>query len=424
MRLFSSNSRPAEPPTVKPRLLRLVLMLALAIAVMRQLQEPQFFQALFPGLSDRPTLTPENLAALTTGQPLLVAEPSDRAGGDGAAADPRLRQQVAQTLRQLSDSDIIALIGELAARWPALTSSAAQSARPESPAESDLPGTVPDAVPDGESDADAASVWSEDWVRQLDRAYQLAIDGEAAEGSIVPPRWGDAAVLTALQDAVDDWLIDRTSAAAVWTGNDRLAFYRLLTGPLPKRRTAAASQASAVSLIQQPEAYLHRRVVLPGTVARSIRHDQPVDPPADSPFALSGYWEVWIRPDDGSARPVVIYTADVPAAIADVGADSFEPVGPDVLVDGVYLKRIAYQSQAGRELAPAIVGDLHLVQAAVVPPPADNSTSPPSAGSWWLILLGTATFGIALAGWLGWQANRARTRARRLRARQQQPLDL
>jgi hypothetical protein len=261
-------------------------------------------------------------------------------------------------------------------------------------------------------------VLSEEWSDRLDDAFIRAgqsSDNLSGENATEPPEWTAAPILSRLQSALDRWAIARVDPAAVWKGVDTLGFYRLLEDGPGRRPDDAASRTSITSLVQQPDVYLRRRVVLPASVARAIRRTA-----AKNPFGVQDYWEVWLRPRDGSERPFVMFTREVSTAIAAIGPDAALTEGPPVWVDGVFLKRIAYQSSLGRELAPAIVGIVH-------EPSSDSSNLPaartsPSSTEGWLLVAFSAVIGFSAAALVFFQSGKAIARSRALRQKTRPPV--
>lgn len=361
-------------------LMRLILAMVLVIAVMRQVGNPRIYEAFFttPGDDIAAQVVPITTRnASQPGRSSLPDASSDEASQldlDKAAAVrfEQLSLQLDQMLVALGDeksAELMTLLGQ----WRAA--------------------------------GIQAQAFGQDWTDRLDEAFIQA--SQLAVGAIEPLNWNSPGTMGMLQSALDRWVIARVDPAAVWKGVDTLGFYRLLEDDPQRRPDDAASRTSVTSLIQQPDVYLRRRVILPASVARAIRHTA-----ANNPFGVEQYWEVWLRPRDGSERPLVAFTRDVSQALAAIPSDSALTEGPQVWVDGVFLKRIAYQSSLGRELAPAIVGSLHepatsnILQAAA--PPAS-----PSQG-WWLVAI-SALLGCLAAALIFFQSGKTLARSRALR---------
>jgi hypothetical protein len=366
-------------------LMRLVLAMILVIAVMRQAGNPRIYEAFFP---------PSGVDTVAKA-PATMPIPIARLGGDGVingdgvpgiALDKTISGRLDQTLVELGDEQAAELMTQLG-RWRT-------AGGVETP------------------------VLSEEWSDRLDDAFIRAgqsSDNLSGENASEPPEWTAAPILSRLQSALDRWAIARVDPAAVWKGVDTLGFYRLLEDDPGRRPDDAASRTSITSLVQQPDVYLRRRVVLPASVARAIRRTA-----AKNPFGVQDYWEVWLRPRDGSERPFVMFTREVSTAIAAIGPDAALTEGPPVWVDGVFLKRIAYQSSLGRELAPAIVGIVH-------EPSSDSSNLPaartsPSSTEGWLLVAFSAVIGFSAAALVFFQSGKAIARSRALRQKTRPPV--
>jgi hypothetical protein len=168
-----------------------------------------------------------------------------------------------------------------------------------------------------------------------------------------------------LQRALDDRYWTETSDATVWQPQDVIPFYRALEkmqrisvsaegqtlSERIKRDHEVATQVGFASLADQPAAYRGKRVVIDGTVARveEVKAE-------DNPFGIRQLWLVWLRPMDGSERPVMGYVTSLPKTLeAFVGQADIQ--GNQWLrLDGIFLRRQLYRSVKGSELAPVIAG--------------------------------------------------------------------
>ncbi len=401
--LYSRHSRRAKGKSPHRLLVRLILAMILVVAVMRQAGNPRIYEAFFspPGV--------DTASQISTIVPLPTARP----GGDGVLIgdgppDIDLNQQLADRMEKMMralanqlDQMLVLLGNEQTAEL--MTHLGQWRTAGRAPVD---PGA------DDSSERIELPVLSTEWADRLDTAFVQA--GQSAEDPIEPLDWTAAPVVPLLQPALDRWAIARVDPAAVWKGVDTLGFYRLLEDDPSRRPDDAASRTSVISLVQQPEVYLRRRVVLPASVARVIRR-----PAAKNPFGVQQYWEVWLRPRDGSERPFVMFTREVSTAIAAIGGDSALTDGPQVWVDGIFLKRIAYQSSLGRELAPAIVGTVY-------EPSSESSNLPvaasaPSSTQGWLLVVFSAVIGFSAAALIFFQSGKAIARSRALRQKLRPP---
>ena len=343
------------------RLLRLVLAMVLVILVMRQAANPRIYEVFFAA----PPTAPD---ALTAGGNPSGSLPAANGDVGEAAAAPTPQHQAA------SDQTIAALDAATNGRLMQVLAEARAAGR--LPDRADLP---------------------QDLLTTLEAAAR-----EAGRSGPEPVHWA------ALQESLDRWALQRVDPAAVWKAVDALAFYRLLEDPAPtwlSRQNGV--QASVTALLQQPDAYRHRRIVVPATVARAIQR-----PAAENPFGVNDYWELWLRPRDGSDHPLVLFTREVTPEIAQVPADAALLDGPAVWTDGVYLKRLAHRSAAGGELSPALVGKIHPLAAEVAAAPVEPA--PPAPGGWWLVGL-AALIGCSAALLIAVQNRRQANRLRALR---------
>ena len=156
-----------------------------------------------------------------------------------------------------------------------------------------------------------------------------------------------------------------------------------------------------------------------GRVARSQRIDA-----AQNEFGIAEYWQLWIRPAAGADRPLIAIVPTVPGDVAAVGPAASDANGPTVIVVGRFLKRLAYQSGIGADLAPVVVGKL--VAASPVPrgdaatvADADSQIGKPAL---WLLVALSTIGGLSLAGLAMWRTSATAKRTRQLRrSRNQSP---
>jgi hypothetical protein len=385
--LYRQRGRRSVGNSPQRRLLRLLLAMALVIAVMRQAGNPRIYELFF-------SAPPNNVdtaaaGALGSGHRVVTIASTTAGRSDEPAAETLPLDRTVAALDEATIKQLIATLADERRR-----------------------------VPTDQHDRDTLAL-PPDLIQRLNQAAQSAGDiGPSADierSDIDPPDmdWSDGVLVQRLQAALDRWAIDRLDPGAIWKDSDTLAFYRLLEDPAPAwLRQQTAAGAGVTSLLQQPEIYLHGRVTLPGSVARAIRRDAAVNP-----FGVSEYWELWLRPRDGSEQPLVFFTASVPEEIARIDATASLPDGPPVWVDGLFIKRLAYQSAEGRQLTPAIVGSLFPMQSSQAAQPAITAQpgQSPSQPSIWTLLALSALVGITISLLIYYQTRKAALRMRALR---------
>lgn len=208
--------------------------------------------------------------------------------------------------------------------------------------------------------------------------------------------------------------MDRVVDGSAWRGDDFDAFYRVLD---LCRRDAAMPDATVVGvvpLLQQPDVFRGRVVSLAGTVARSEKM-----PARQNDFGIESYWQLWLRPTGGADRPIVAIVTEVPDAVAAVGPDASAENGPAVNVVGVFIKRLAYRSAAGADLAPVVIGRLDRASMInAVASSTSNNIDPDTAGvptklGW--VALAACLIGVTIAGFVSWRMSVMTRRGRTLR---------
>lgn len=214
-----------------------------------------------------------------------------------------------------------------------------------------------------------------------------------------------AALLAALDDAAAGRVVD----GSVWRSPDFDRFYRCLdqANQIP---TQGIASTGVIPLLQQPDVFLNQLVTVHGTVARAEKRDA-----RNNPFGIESYWQLWLRPADGADRPLVVIVPNVPELVAAVGADANNEEGPPVTIVGRFLKRLAYKSSIGADLAPVVVGRMtHAPVVATQMLPENNSTA--NGGRMWLLVAAAIVFGVGLALLLMWRTGVTASQARELRS--------
>jgi hypothetical protein len=112
----------------------------------------------------------------------------------------------------------------------------------------------------------------------------------------------------------------------------------------------------------------------------------------------------------------VAIVPDIPESVASVGSDATKLEGPDIVVVGKFLKRLAYQSGMGADLAPVIVGQITM--APISQDELDRRTDSAASGktvSVWLPILLACLIGLASAAIVMWRTSASARRSRELR---------
>jgi len=408
--LYRRHPRRQGSKSAHSRLLRLGLAMVLVVVVMRQAGNPRIYEIFFTDPTGNSS-SPWPPASSTN---RIVGATASKTAAHAAPLNQPMVAQIARTLATLDDHYVDELMTLMAAARTSQRDQSTQNAA-QSPADRNVAADI--VLPEIE--------FPGHWIDRLNEAFisletPVPLNADAGVDAAARvdrplPHWTQPEVQLALQTALDQWAIARVDPAAVWKGVDSMAFYRLLEPDPNRSLDEHPSRTSVTSLIQQPEVYLRRRIIIPASVARSIRKQA-----ADNPFGVTEYWELWLRPRDGSERPLVLFTSSVSPEIAAVGAEAALTEGPAVWIDGIFLKRVAYRSTAGRELAPGIVGIAHSLAAAAVDTPTLATTSRPNG---WLLLATSALIGCSLGAFIFLRSRIAiaRSRALRRKTRQETP---
>lgn len=378
--LYGASRRgPADDGSTR-KLLRLVLALALVVVVMRQAARVEWYEPFFAEPPDRTS---------------LPNGPYAPNGDVSPAGDERPPAGLPRPVVGLEYNDGRDADGERADAGPA----------------------------DGER-ADSERADSEQG-----EAGDVGRDAGAAEGRADA---GPGAAGDLLADVAD---------GSVWRGSDFPAFYHLLAAAAeragrPQVPSPPGPLVGVLPLLQQPDIYRGRAVRVRGRVARSTRRQA-----AANEHGLGHYWELWLRPHDGSDRPLLAIVPDVPGVAESENGWGVDPRrlasraslsdGPWVSVDGRFLKRLAYRSAAGVELTPVVIGRLSTTEPLSAIPGSEllgreeavgspaTEAAPAAWGRKAAMLAGVLVailVGVGL-GWLAiWRSSADAARVRRLRA--------
>lgn len=374
--LYRTRNRKTPVPSPYRGLLRLILALVLVLVAMRQAANPELFRVFFTEpQSYSPPSKPKVSADLTGG--------SDEAGDDGSAAPTTSSSAInprRKTIGALTESDRDALATALM---------------------NDRKAT-PDFVVD------------DSLVKVVRAAADLA--DESFTSSPVESPLGDAEEKASLQAGLDDFYLDQVSDGSLWKQADLRAFTRLLEDGIEQSVYLSGNpqgppkRVGVVPLLQQPSLYLRTRVAIGGQLARVSFQEA-----RDNPFGIKGYYELWLEPDDGSRRPVAFYTATLPQSFLKYVGVSYLTDGPAMVVEGVYLKRLAFRSSQGSELAPVLVGGMYVDEVAEEKQDAQK----PSVSIVWLFTV-SAVIGIGIAVVIFVTTTRAARKSRQQRLATQQ----
>ncbi|QDV11069.1 hypothetical protein CA51_09290 [Rosistilla oblonga] len=358
------------------RLTTLTLALVLVLLLMQQAGDPEVYRKIFARLGV-PITTPAGIEIPSQPDFLPVA-----AAKTAAAAD------FTKLIAQLNDEDRDRLTRRLAA------------IRHRDPAAM--------AEPDEQQTALAATVASaarESGFADPTRFDAALLDADATEPELEQLRLG-------LQSALDATYFDTIEDGTVWNQGDFKAFYRSLERIADEDRLSDDPvYVGVVPLIEQSVSYRGRHVRMYGQAVQASRIDAK-----PNPFQIEDYWMVWLRPIDGSERPIVVYSPSVPPQIAALKGTGVDESGPMVDIDGIFLKRYLYRSVGGYEQAPLLVARIEPASQA-----AAASSEPPPRSGIAIAFAAAAMIAAAATGLWYWSFRRSQRRDHLLRQKRTQP---
>lgn len=213
-------------------------------------------------------------------------------------------------------------------------------------------------------------------------------------------------------DPIDPTVIAGVVDGTVWRSGDLEALLMYLNLAAQSTETSGPT-VGVLPLLQQPEVFRNKTVRVQGRVARSERIEA-----ATNRHGISGYWQLWVRPSEGVDRPLVVIVGSVPVEVAAVGSQATAGNGPNVVVTGRFLKRLAYRSSQGADLAPVIVGKL--IKAS--PPRGEitndlqSRTNDITQTRFWFWIAAASLAGVSLAAFAMWRTSVMAARTRQIRS--------
>ncbi|QDV65267.1 hypothetical protein [Crateriforma conspicua] len=195
-------------------------------------------------------------------------------------------------------------------------------------------------------------------------------------------------------------MLERVIDGATWRGEDNDAF-RALRAIADRASTEDAAEIGVLPLLQQPDLYRGSKVRIRG---RAVRCD-----------VVEDYFQVWIKPADGTNRPALAIVNQVPDSLRKLSGGTYTN-GPELEVIGRFLKRLAYRSGKGADVVPVVIGRIDQIERSAVSDALSipDVSTPISAGTWiWFAAASAA--GVLLAVGIFWHSQRQSRRIRKQR---------
>ncbi len=186
-----------------------------------------------------------------------------------------------------------------------------------------------------------------------------------------------------LTTELDHRLVASLRDASPWTKTESLAFWRLLQRTAASvgdsqshlRESTAAPLVDTRQLDAEADALRGQRIRFRGRVHRAERVDREFAPL----YMNGGYWVLWLRGEDDALQPVAVYTTDPGAAELASRVDARDGDYPPLEVHAIFAKRLAYASENGLQVGPAMMASRLIALSG--PPPTTQVASPQSLGS-------------------------------------------
>ncbi len=395
--LYGRRPSQGENLQTQRRLLRLVVGLALVLVVMSKARNPAVYRTFFgeAGQSRPVALQPSSDSDQPHSSTALLPQ------GDWQT-DPQNPQD-----RKIGHLLTDALLPSDQQQW-VVALSRWQNGRGAGM----VPSTVEDVLATLEQSEAIDAERKKRWLEMIE-----SFRGSTSGAATALPRQADQAPLAAWLAALDETAAGNVVDGAVWRSGDFQTFYRYLdqAARMPSENVATTG---ALPLLQQPDVYRTRLVRVGGSVARAERIKAQ-----ENAFGVTEYWQLWLRPSDGVERPLVAIVPEVPELVAQVGSQAALREGPQITMVGRFLKRLAYRSEVGADLAPVVVGRLLTVPMTEAEMAASVGSAQGQSDSRRLMatMVVAALLGLSVAALAMWRTAVTAKRSRQLRVSHRQP---
>ena len=199
------------------------------------------------------------------------------------------------------------------------------------------------------------------WFQQFERA-------DPSPNALVQNALGREKFFRGLQLALDEKLLEQVVDNSNWGGVDRLPFVRTWQRVGFLRELLASKKVVSnhfpkieVSQLLSNSNSLRAR---PLRFESSIARVDSVASISEAGFGTNKYQVIWLRPYETSNQPVCVY-----APLENIDSNVKLETGTEVIVTGVFFKRMAHSSERGGDVSP-------LLLAAYVKPFGSNESLP------------------------------------------------
>ena len=377
------------------KVIRLALGLVLVVVVMQQAAKPTVYRPFFGHLPAKSGGAAASLpSALTERHRISTSgDPKEKQ----SRYSPEDRQIASQLILQLSRKEQVS--------WTVILSRSLRGEKIKK-----LPDAIASKAQKLEFDADLGTEQRAEW--------EFAVQDLAGTmpQPMADPPYG-LAQKNALLAALDEAAVNRVIDGSVWRSDDFDSFYRALdsASQLPK---SGAATVGALPLLQQPDVFLNQRVTIHGHVALAENIQAP-----ENPYGIKDYWQLWVKPAEGADRPIVAVVPDVPRSVSEqAGVQRAATEGASISVVGKFLKRLAYKSGAGADLAPVVIGRMTYAPFAPGEQTSTQTThdTTVSTSKFWLFASISCISGVSLAMLLMWRTSVLAKQSRKLRTAHRQ----
>ncbi len=196
------------------------------------------------------------------------------------------------------------------------------------------------------------TVPSTDFAHQLERQGAWFQGFEPADPSLIV--LGQGKFFRGLQLALDEKLLEQVVDNSNWGGVDRLPFVRtwqrvgILRELLASKKVVSNHfpKIEVSQLLSNSNSLRARPIRFEGSIARI----DSIASVSEAGFGTTKYQVVWLRPYETSNQPVCVY---VP--LENIDSNVKVEVGTEVIVTGVFFKRIAHSSERGGDVSPLLL---------------------------------------------------------------------
>ncbi|MGV3608640.1 MAG: hypothetical protein ACO1RA_19715 [Planctomycetaceae bacterium] len=166
------------------------------------------------------------------------------------------------------------------------------------------------------------------------------------------PTADELSEISAFQALVDSFALKKVADDTVMRPADHQLLYRYLAEPLPVSKDAQSS-ITFLELVKQPDAFRGKPITIRGRVKEVSRQVA-----SKNRNGISDIYMYWLMLEDGPTSPIQVMSALPPEGFPKIlqpDGKTRQRMQEDIVFQGYFLKRFAYQAKDGDRVTPLIL---------------------------------------------------------------------